>query len=260
MPWASMQADYLDVFSSCDREGDGEALALRATGPAPDEQHLVAAVGRAELGAERSAGEADGQRQRRFGRGRHGGLTERRLLAHFMVARRQAKRRAKHTQEQARVLKDFSQRIVLPSLSRKRPRLPVLEVCVAGRTRAARRTGGSGPKRVVAQSNRLRLIFRDPGGKREIAPVATMLDCAFDGLVTRRAVSSKFGLSPRSVGRCCVAVSCAYLHTQDRMLEQMALAFSRAPPTFLVRRGMKQGRAWGSSAISWEARGHRPRR
>ena len=227
--WMSAPSDYLDIFEDDDRQLPAAPAVspVRPTGGAghDDDRQLAVAPAVAPAGPTGRAGQG-------VGRGRHGGPWERRLLCQMMTSRKATRRLQTHEQTQACVLRDFVQHVAAPSLSRKRPRVAQLTVRVGKNTRAARAVGGATD---VLKLRHLRIIFRNPGGKREVIPPATVLDSAFDESTSQRATASKFGLSQRSLCRASITVSCAYLHTQGRLLERMLHVFSNFPPTFMVR-------------------------
>jgi hypothetical protein len=141
------------------------------------------------------------------------------------------------------VLKQWISHVVVPALGpKRRAGGPMLEVRVARRSRESRTWDR---KKVRTFGPRLKVVFRSAEGLRSLTPLATVIECGFDDQGSQGQLSSKYGLSRRSVVRARVSMSCAYLMLQELMLTRMLEAFRHAPPACIVKH------------IAWDETGER---
>eukprot|EP00974_Lingulodinium_polyedra_P132850 11223360-Lingulodinium_polyedra.AAC.1 len=153
-----------------------------------------------------------------------------------MVAARQRRRRESHLAMQANVIRDWIKSTVGAGSTRRKA--ATLEI-KSGRSSKHGKSGSSHRSthvRKCLKAGSLRVVFRDRHGQREITPISTMLDAAYDHRRSSLHVKADFhGASKTTIARSCHAAAMAYLSLQGMALQRMLTAFRHSRPSFFIK-------------------------
>jgi hypothetical protein len=145
-----------------------------------------------------------------------------------MLACKVKSRFKKRSLQQAKVVKNWADRVFGTSSGRKRSHSARVQIsCVK---KLARHQPGVQQCKVAPS---LKLVFRD-GKKREALSAGHTLAIAYDKPLTLSAMASKHDVDLATVRRTGMIVSAAYLSVQQRMLACISEALQRIRPAFVI--------------------------